>query len=401
MPFLISRRRFLGAAALATAGLPGVCSPEAFKLADYAAADTPPSSLRRRLNFNLNWRFIREDVPGAEDPAFDDSKWDVIGTPHTFNDVDSFRKLISHSGGDLGTFKGIAWYRKHFRIPETYSGRNVFLEFEGMRQGGDIFLNGKEVGLYENGVTAYGIDITDAVYSGSRENVLAVKVDNRTDYEERATGTRFEWNVNDFNPNFGGINRHVWLHIAGRIHQTLPLYYGLNTSGVYVYASEFDIARKSAEITIESEVRNSSNAPARISFAAMILDHRGRIRAHLRGDSVDLPAGKSKVLFAKGSIRDARFWSTEDPYLYHVHSMLEVDGSVVDIVKTVTGFRKTDFRGGAGTGGVYLNDKFVYLKGFAQRSTNEWAALGQAYPDWLHDYNASLIRACHGNYIRW
>ena len=51
-----------------------------------------------------------------------------------------------------------------------------------------------------------------------------------------------------------------------------------------------------------------------------------------------------------------------------------------------TGFRKTEFKGGAGTGGVWLNDKFVYLKGFAQRSSNEWAGLGQAYPDWMHDY---------------
>ena len=67
----------------------------------------------------------------------------------------------------------------------------------------------------------------------------------------------------------------------------------------------------------------------------------------------------------------------------------------------VTGFRKTEFKGGAGTGGVYLNGKFVYLKGFAQRASNEWAGLGQAYPDWMHDYQAQLIRSSHANYIRW
>ena len=60
------------------------------------------------------------------------------------------------------------------------SGHKVFLEFEGMRQAGDIYLNGKQVGLYENGVTAYGIDITDALQFGAKENVLAVKVDNTT-----------------------------------------------------------------------------------------------------------------------------------------------------------------------------------------------------------------------------
>ena len=92
----------------------------------------------------------------------------MISTPHSFNDVDSFRKIISHSGGDLGTYKGLSWYRKHFKLPAGFSGRKIFLEFEGMRQAGDIFLNGKAVGLYENGITAYGIDISDAVRFGAR-----------------------------------------------------------------------------------------------------------------------------------------------------------------------------------------------------------------------------------------
>ncbi len=60
-----------------------------------------------------------------------------------------------------------------------------------------------------------------------------------------------------------------------------------------------------------------------------------------------------------------------------------------------------DFKGGAGTGGVYLNDKFVWLTGYAQRSSDDWAGLGQAYPDWMHDYNAELVRSTHANYVRW
>jgi len=206
----------------------------------------PPKSPRTTLNFNYDWRFIKADVPGAEVSSFDDSKWDTVATPHSFNDVDSFRNLISHSGGDTGTYKGLSWYRKHFKLPAALAGNRVFLEFEGMRQAGDIFLNGKQVGLYENGVTAYGIDITDAVRLGAQENVLAVKVDNTTAYKERAfcmanpknadgtpcVGTSYQWSGNNFNPNHGGINRHVWLHVTGKIHQTLPLYYGLESQGV-------------------------------------------------------------------------------------------------------------------------------------------------------------------------
>ena len=78
--------------------------------------------------------------------------------------------------------------------------------------------------------------------------------------------------------------------------------------------------------------------------------------------------------------------------------ILTVNDQVVDVQKIKTGFRKAEFKGGAGTGGVYINDKFVWLTGYSQRSADEWAGLGEAYPDWMHDYNAELIRSTHANY---
>jgi beta-galactosidase len=63
------------------------------------------------------------------------------------------------------------------------------------------------IGLYENGVTAYGVDLTSGVNFGDKDNVIAVRVDNTTTYHERATDVPFRWNANDFNPDFGGINR--------------------------------------------------------------------------------------------------------------------------------------------------------------------------------------------------
>jgi beta-galactosidase len=366
-----------------------------------AAAYAPPQSPRAKFNFNLNWKFIREDVPGAEAPGFDDSAWTTVSLPHSFNDVDSFRKIISHSGGDLGTFKGLVWYRKHFKLPAKLAGDKTFLEFEGMRQAGDIFLNGKTVGLYENGVTAYGLDISGAVHFGNEDNVLAVKVDNRTAYVERSSNTPFEWNTNDFNPDHGGINRHVWLHVTGKIYQTLPLYYGLESTGVYVHAANFNISGKSADVTVESEVKNASGDHATVELSAVIVDQSGRVRAKLNSSSTDMADGEKTVLTASGALKDARFWCPEDPYLYDVYTILTVGGKTVDVNKVVTGFRKTAFKGGAGTGGVYLNDRFVYLKGFAQRSSNEWEGLGGGYPDWLHDFTAQMIRDSHGNYMRW
>jgi beta-galactosidase len=388
----------------------------AFAAGDAAGAVyAAPKSARATFNFNCDWKFIREDVTGAEAPAFDDAQWSDVALPHSFNDVDSFRKIIAHGGGDTGTYKGLSWYRKHFKLPANLAGSKVFLEFEGMRQAGDIYLNGKQVGLYENGVNAYGVDISDALVFGAKGNVLAVKVDNSTRYVERAfcaanpknadgtdcVPTGFEWNANDFNPDHGGINRHVWLHVMGKIHQTLPLYYGLESQGVYVYANNFNIAKKTADVTVEAEVHNASGDRATVGLSVAVVDHAGRVRAQFDADPVDMVDGEKSVQTATGSLKDARFWSPEDPYLYDVYSILKVDGKVVDVNRLETGFRKAEYKGGVGTGGVYINEKFVYLKGFAQRSTDEWAGLGLAYPDWLHDLTAGLMRDSHANYLRW
>lgn len=395
----ISRRKFLSTATAMAAGMHVFAGKRCTVFAK--TAYNPPPSPRSKLNFNLNWKFYRDDAPGAEDPGFDDSRWATVSTPHTFNDVDSFREIISHSGGDLGIYKGLAWYRKHFRLSSKLAGRRLVLEFEGMRQAGDIYLNGKSVGLYENGVTAYGIDITEWVRVDGSENILAVRINNQTNYKERATGCPFEWNVSDFNPDFGGINRRVWLHVTGEIHQTLPLAYGLDGIGAYIYGMNYDIPGKTADVAIESEVQNASGKTATIQLSAVIVDLDGQVCAHLSGEPTRMGAGEKKVLAATGTLRQARFWSPEDPHLYEVWSMLMVDEKPVDVRCEVTGFRKAEFRGGAGSGGVYINERFVYLKGFAQRASNEWAGLGQAYPDWMHDYNAQMMRDSHANYVRW
>jgi beta-galactosidase len=372
------------------------------------SADTkfvPPTTPRVTYNFNTDWKFVRQDVPGAEVVTFDDAAWETVSTPHTFNDVDSFRMIIDHSGGDRGKYQGVVWYRKHFRLPAAAAGSKVFIEFEGMRQSGDIYLNGVPFGLYENGITGYGIDLTPGLHFGDQENVIAVRVDNRGSVRERATDTGYRWNANDFNPQFGGINRRVWLHVTGPIYQTLPIYYGLGTTGTYIYCNNFNIAGHSCTVNIESQIHNATagrgRSSANVSLSAAVVDKDGVVRATFNGTAADITAGDKTILKATGPLTGARFWSPDDPNLYDVYTMLTVGGKVVDVTKITTGFRKVEFKGGAGTGGVYINDKFVYLKGFSERSADEWAGVGVGYPEWMHDFTAQMIRDDHANYMRW
>ena len=359
-----------------------------------------PLSPRAKYSMNPGWKFIKQDVAGAEASIFDDSGWETVSTPHTYNDIDTYDELIT-STGEKSEYMGVAWYRKHFKIPAEHTGSKVFIEFEGMRQVGKFYVNGQAAGKTENGVNACGIDITNLVNFGNNENVLAVKIDNKDSTIEESTGTMFQWSSRRFYPNHGGINKNVWLRITGKVYQTLPLYQNLGTKGVYIYPKNISVNAKTADICVESQVKNESGDQQNITLSAILVDTSGIVRGLFTGDTYDMVNNETAILKASGTVSNLNFWGPKTPSLYDVYTLLSVDGNVIDINKIRTGFRKAEFKGGAGTGGLWLNDDFLYLKGYAQRSTNEWAGLGAAYPDWLHYYTAQCIRESNANYIRW
>ena len=365
------------------------------------AVFTPPTSSHADYNFNPGWRFIREEVAGAEQIKCDDSQWAAVSAPHTYNDVDSYTGFINHSSGDRRAWSGIAWYRKHFKLPAAAKEGKVFLELEGLKQAGRFWVNGAFVGQHEDGVTPCGLDLTRFVHFGDADNVIAVKVDNGDNYREEATGAGYEWMGRAFNPNYGGLNHNIRLHLTGKVYQTLPLYENLQTTGIYVHASRFSITGKTCGVVVESQVRNETGSRQSVAFSAVMVDAGGQACSTFTEDTSELAAGQTGTCTARGQLSNAHFWDVNDPYLYAVYGLLTVDGKVVDVQKVTTGFRKAEFKGGVGTGGVYLNDKFIWLTGYAQRSSDEWAGLGQAYPEWMHDYNAQLLRGSHANYIRW
>ena len=195
----------------------------AILLSTVSGANFSAKSPRVKYNFNSGWKLFVGDPKGAENPSFNDADWKSVTTPRPWNEDEAFRRDIV----DLST--GIAWYRKSFRLPENAKDKKIFLEFEGVRQAGEFYLNGKYIGRHENGITAFGFDVSDSVVSG--ENVLAARIDNAWNYKEKATGSGFQWSDKNFNANYGGINKNVYLHVAERIFQTLPLYTNLGTTG--------------------------------------------------------------------------------------------------------------------------------------------------------------------------
>lgn len=348
------------------------------------------ASVREKYNFNSQWLLYVGDVPEAKNVNFQDKDWKKITLPRPFNEDEAF-KLDIHNLTDT-----IMWYRKHFRLPEEAKGKKVFVEFEGVRQGADFYINGQYLGLHENGAMAVGFDLTPYIKYGG-ENVMAVRVDNNWLYKERATDTKYQWSDRNFNANYGGIPKNVWLHVTDKLYQTLPLYSNLHTTGVYIYADDIRVKSRKAIIHAESEIRNEYKKDKKISYQVQLIDRDGSLVKEFKGEETILKVGETTTLKAEAEVEGLHFWSWGYGYLYTVKTSLWVDGKKVDEVVTRTGFRKTRFADGK----IWLNDRVLQMKGFAQRTSNEWPGVGMSIPAWLSDYSNGMMVEGNANLVRW
>jgi len=253
-------------------------------------------------------------------------------------------------------------------------------------------------------------------------------------------GVGFFWNCNDFNPSIGGLTKNIRLHVKNKVYLTLNVYSNLQTKGVYIYAGDFDFANKEAVINVEAEIRNETGKTVTAEIQSFLIDNNGKITGTIKSEKKDLTPAilgeappltitpKDAYIFedncykpvddeaavastmtdsievtlisANEKISNLNFWNVNSPYLYDVYTQLIVDGVVTDVVKTTTGFRKMEYSGKAENGGLFINGERTWLTGYAQRSSNEWAAIGCA-PDWLKDMDAQLVRESNANHIRW
>ncbi len=338
------------------------------------------TTARETYNFNSGWTIGKSKK--------------TVTLPRAWNEDDAYKVGIKEMRDS------VIWYKKIFTLPENTNGKRVIIEFEGARQAAEVFVNGKQVGLHENGVMAFGFDITNYIKAG--KNQIEVRTDNDWNYHERDTKSTYQWNNNNFNANYGGLPKNVWLHITDMVYQTLPLYSNLKTTGVYVYAKDFDISGHAATICVESEVKNETDTPVTKRLTVAVTDRNkedGKNKiCNFASEETVIPAHGTAILKAEARAYGLHFWSWGYGYLYDVTTHLtDKEGDKNDKVVTTTGFRKTEFRNGM----FYLNDRVMMVHGYAQRTSNEWPGVGMSVPAWLSDYSNDLQVKSGGNVVRW
>lgn len=188
-------------------------------------------SPRTIINLNREWKYTRGDHQGAERQVFNDEGWEQVGLPHSF----SIPYFMSKD-----FYVGYGWYRKSLKLTANELSRKIFLEFDGVFQEAEVFVNGKLAGKHVGGYTGFSIDISSLVKAG--DNILAIRVNNywKPNVAPRAGEHVFS----------GGIYRNVRLVLKSPVH--------IDWYGTFVTTP--DLAKnqgKSSSVNIKTEVCNS------------------------------------------------------------------------------------------------------------------------------------------------
>ncbi|MGH7525420.1 MAG: glycoside hydrolase family 2 TIM barrel-domain containing protein [Gemmatimonadales bacterium] len=332
------------------------------------------ASPRVRLTMNDGWRFAPGPMRGAEAAAFDDSRWEPVTLPHTWNAEDAFTEPLAYR-------RGAGWYRKRLTLDPALRGRRIFLYFEGANQTTDLYLNARHAGRHVGGYTAFVFDVTDLARFDSA-NVIAVRVDNSPDPDVPPLNADFTF--------YGGIYRDVWLVVTDPVHLEM-----LDHASPGVFVDSPGLTDTAARVRVRGTVVNATPERKRVEVVSRVLDANGAEVSTLRSE-VELPArGRASFRQLGSPIVRPRLWSPADPYRYRVTTDIRESGRVADRVHNPLGFRRFELDAGRG---LTLNGRPLRLTGTNRHQDR--AGYGNALPDWAHVEDVRLVKETGFNFLR-
>lgn len=335
----------------------------------------------RNQNFDSDWKFIRSDASGADNPSFDDSKWRALDLPHDWSIEDlapvAGKKQIGpfseDSQGKVATghvVGGIGWYRKSFVTEQSMEGKKVQLLFDGVYMNAEVWINGQSMGVHPYGYTPFYYDLTPHMKPVGEKNSLAVRVNNN--------GKNSRWYSGS------GIYRHVDLIVTDKIH--IPIW------GISVATPE--VSKEKATVKIKIDLANESGKSGKLVITTRLNSpsKSGKIEAVTTIDPFSSEKAEAEQIF---ELKNPELWSTESPALYQAITELSFDGKVVDQQTTTFGIRSIAY---SADKGFLLNGEPIELKGGCMHHDN--GPLGSATIDRAEERRVELMKKFGYNAIR-
>lgn len=295
-----------------------------------------PSSVRSVIQFDNDWLFSKGDVSGAEKSAFSDASWRTLDVPHDWSIEGPFDMNAPTTGYGAYLPAGIGWYRKHFTLPAEFSGRRIFIEFDGVMANSTVYINGVSLGTRPFGYISFRYDITDQVTVGSG-NIVAVRVDNSAQPASR-------WYSG------AGIYGHV------RLIATNPVYIDKWTTFVTTPAA----TTSQATVHVQTTVMNQGTAAQNVTVQTTVIDPNGKELLPVASSVQNVTGGKSTNFVIEIPVANPQLWSPETPVMYRALTTVMAGTTRLDDEVTPFGIRTIKFDPESG---FSLNGKSVKHKG--------------------------------------
>ncbi|MEK3747547.1 discoidin domain-containing protein [Paenibacillus sp. FSL E2-8871] len=342
------------------------------------------STNREELNFNTGWLFKREDVSGSQEANFDDSGWEGVNLPH------SVRLEPKISGGSNQSYQGFATYRRHFTLDNSYSGKKLFIEFEGAMINAEVWINGTYLGNHHGGYTPFTFDITNYVQLEGATNVITVKLDNRDDPQtppgKPQSGLDFQY--------FGGIYRDVKLHVMDNLHVSDAIYANkVADGGIFVTYPE--VSKEEATVQVKTNIINEYMIAKNTSVKTTIVDSNNQVVATMVSDPQKIGAGSDYTFIQSTKISKPQLWHPDHPNLYTVYTAVNDGAAYVDSYKTRIGIRHIQFTPDQG---FLINGEKLMLNGANRHQ--EYLYVGNAMPNSGQYRDAVQLREGGFNNVR-
>lgn len=332
---------------------------------DLYAQDLP----REEFLINSSWKYSKGDHERAEQEDFDDTSWENVGLPHSF----SIPYFMSKD-----FYVGYGWYRKQLQLSAADLKRKLFLEFDGVFQEAEVFVNGKMAGKHVGGYTGFAVDISSWVKKG--KNLIAVRVNNvwKPDVAPRAGEHVFS----------GGIYRNVRLVKKG---------YGyISWYGTFVTTPDLaEQQGRCARVKIETEICNESDKSGNYRLQTKVLDRNGKNVATVETTETVDAGGKKIFVQLTKPIDNPALWSPQNPNLYTAVSLVYHNDKLIDSLETPFGFRWFEWTADKG---FFLNGEHFTIRG--ANVHQDQAGWGDAVTESAMRRDVGMMKEAGFNFIR-
>jgi len=360
--------------------------------AHFTSYDSPEAALAmersaapRNRSLNGTWAFSFADnpdliPPGFEAAEFDDSSWDRIpvpstwqllgyGRPHYTNVIFPFPIDPPH----VPTENPTGAYRCTFRIPENQAANRQILRFDGVDSAFHLWINGAPVGFSKGSRIQAEFDITPYIQLG--ENLLAVNV--------------YQWSDGSYIEDqdmwwFSGIFRDVTLISLPPTH-----IYDITVR------TELDDSYTDATINVAVELQGSDTATCTVE--ATLFDAQGNQTAKLT-EGAPPSTQAPEVRSLTSDLRSPAPWTAETPTLYTlVVTLKDANGTAIECVPQRIGFRSVEIKDGI----FLINGKPVKMKGANRHDHHPDLGETIPYESMLEDvllmkqHNLNAVRTSH------